>query len=141
MLLGNSEAGIEGLFDLSGVLSYTIPADGTGSSQRWSTKAPARILRDMTNLANTPINTTNGVEMVRRIILPINQFTLIANTARSDNSDTTILEYFKRNNPNVEVVWASKLSGILGSGNGERMIGYSPDRRLSLIHISEPRDS
>jgi len=129
MLLGDSARGIEGFFNLSGVQSYTVPNDGTAASKLWSAKTVDQIIRDINMMIAQVPEQTGGVEMVTDICLPIEQYQYIASTPRASNSDTTILQFILGVHPGLTIRQAVKLGGILGSGNGERMIGYRRDRR------------
>lgn len=102
-------------------------------------KSATQILADMNNLANSIPILTNGAERPRRLVLPIQHYTATASTNAGTGTDTTILQYFIRNNPYIEEVeWANELTeaqltanGVSGSGSGQLsgnvMIAYDPN--------------
>lgn len=135
---GDTKANLVGLFNQANVTSVTIPADGTGSSKLWSTKTPDQILRDMNLVANTVVSTSLGVEIPDTMLLPLSQYNYVASTARSANSDTTILNYFLQNNPYIkQVEWLNELLGA-GAGGTDRMYAYR--RSPEVLTMEVPSD-
>lgn len=109
---GDSTYNILGLINTPNIPAYLVPADGTGASTLWVNKTPDQILRDLNQITNSIPQLTKGVEMPNTVLLPIEQYTLIASTPRSSTSDTTILEYFIQNNPFITTVdWVPELTG------------------------------
>lgn len=134
---GDARSGLPGLFTNANTTEYTLPADGTGSSKLFSTKTPAQILRDLNGMVNAPVDLTNGVETVDTLLLPIAQYTLISSTARSDNSDTTILQFFMKNNPFIQNVdHYHKLKGA-GAAGADRMFAYRRDPDVLTLEIPQ----
>lgn len=132
---GDTATGLPGFLSNPNVPTVTLPADGTGSSKLWSTKTPAQILRDLNLLANAPAVNTKGVEVADTLLLPLQQFTLIASTPRSDNSDTTILKYFLANNPFIkQVEWVNELAGA-GSAGSDRAVAYRRDPMALTLEV------
>jgi hypothetical protein len=126
---GDAASGLVGLIGAPNVTSVTIPATGTGSSTLWVNKTPDQILFDMNLVANTVVNVSLGVEIPDTMLLPLAQYNYVASTARSANSDTTILNYFLQNNPYIkQVEWVNELKDAGGS-TIDRMYAYrrSPD--------------
>lgn len=126
---GDTASGLTGFINAANITSVTLPADGTGSSKLWSTKTPDQILRDMNLVANTIVSTSLGIEIPDTMLLPLAQYNYVASTARSANSDTTILNYFLQNNPYIkQVEWLNELLGA-GASSADRMMSYrrSPD--------------
>jgi hypothetical protein len=134
---GDSAAKLVGLLNIANALSYTVPNDGTGSTKTWSTKTPDQILRDLHGLYQFMRDQTNGVHTMRRIVLPLTQYGLIATTARSSTSDTTILQYFLANHPGVEVLPWYKLKAA-GAAATDRMLGYIPDSQYISFVENQP---
>lgn len=135
---GDTSYNILGLTNNTNIPAASVPADGTGASTLWTTKTPDQILRDMNELANGIVDLTNGVEMPNTLILPIAQYTLIASTPRSANSDTTILEYFIQNNPFITTVdWVPELKGA-GPSGVDIMIAYDKNPDKLTMEIPMP---
>src|SRR6266498_3526093 len=126
---GNSE-GLLGLLTLTNANAYTVPADGTGSSQLWTNKTADQIIRDLNGVANKSVGLTNGIEMPDTLLLPIDQYNYIASTPRATISDTTILKFFLGANPFIKTVIPWFRCKGSGSGATDRMVAYkrSPDK-------------
>lgn len=127
---GDPEFNIQGFLYAPNVPAAPVTADGTGNTTEWVNKTPDQILRDMNELANSIFSITNGIEAPDTLIMPIDQYTLISSTPRSQNSDTTILEYFLQNNPFVtNVDWVYELKGA-GPNDEDIMVAYhnNPDK-------------
>lgn len=127
---GDANYNLNGFLNNPLVPSASVPNDGVGPSTEWINKTPDQILRDLNLVANQIPTLTLGVETPDTMLLPIEQYTLIASTPRSANSDTTILEYFIQNNPfinSVELVPELAGAGPLGV---DIMMAYkkSPDK-------------
>lgn len=127
--------------------TLTLPADGMGplgtgvpngsglGSKAWANKTPDQILRDMNLIANTPVTTSFGVEIADTLLLPMVNYNYAANTARSINSDTTILNFFLNNNPYIKMVeWVNELA-TAGVGNTTRAVAYRRDPDALTLEI------
>lgn len=122
---GDAEHGIQGFIDYPGTQEYITPDGGT-FSPLWEEKTSDEILKDMNDMITTVRTTTNGVESPDTMLMPIAQYELIRNKRVSDYSDTTVLEYFRRNNPDIEIYWVNELAGA-GAGESDRIIAYKRD--------------
>ena len=133
---GDANNNLLGLLNQPNALSYVVP-NGAGGQALWSTKTPDEILKDMNGVANLIVSTTLEIELPDTLALPVDQFSLVASTARSPNSDTTILDYFLKNNPYIQAVepWA-KLAGA-GSGGTDRMVAYRRDPDALMLVIPQ----
>lgn len=121
--VGDSGAGNLGLLNQSGTNDVT--SDLTGG---WLGAAtPDQILADLTKIVDKIANVTNDVEQTKRLILPTILERKLNATARSTTSDTTVLEYFKRNRPGIEVMTWERCN--LGNPNADkhRIVAYDPD--------------
>ena len=137
LFFGDSDHGLMGFFNNPNVPTVSVPADGTGAVTQWSMKTPDQILRDLNLIANTPFNTTKGIEQASTLLLPLAQFNYIASTPRSAISDVTILEFFLKNNPFVEEVeWVNELVGLGASGT-DRAVAYDRDQDKLTAEIPQ----
>jgi hypothetical protein len=127
LALGDASAGLVGLINQPNALAFTVP-NGAGGSPGWDTKTSREILADMVNIANFIPTSTGNVEEPNALLLPRKQYTQIATTPmfETGGSDLTILEYFKRNNPEVSVGMWPLLQGQ-GVGGTDRMLAYNRD--------------
>ena len=141
---GDSTYNILGLINTPNIPAYLVPNDGVGASTLWSTKTPDQILRDLNSITNSIVQLTKGVEMPNTVLLPVEQYTLIASTPRSSTSDTTILEYFIQNNPFITTVdWVPELTaaGIdppSGGGGTNIFIAYDKNPDKLTMEIPMP---
>jgi hypothetical protein len=144
VLLGDSDLGIEGFYDLTGTQSYTVAADGTGSVKTWfsagvALKTPLNIVRDISNTITLAATGTKGVESgVNTFLLPLSHFAWISTTPMSSDNNSTILDYVKKSFPMVDFMPAYKLAGILGDDAGERLIAYNRAARKVKMNITSP---
>lgn len=133
---GDVKSGLGGLFTNPNTTEYVLP-NGAGGFKTFATKTPDEILADLNGMVNTVVDITNGVETVDTLLLPIAQYTLISSTARSATSDTTILQFFMRNNPFIQNVdHYHKLKG-LGAGGTDRMFAYRRDPDVLTLEIPQ----
>jgi len=124
---GDSEAGLFGIFSTDGIPVADV-ATKAATGTTWAGNAtPEEILFDMNNSVATMVSLTLMKEKPTRMLLPVSQYQYIASTARSPNSDTTILQYFLKNNQYInEVMPVNELDGA-GVGDVDRMVIYNPD--------------
>lgn len=110
---GDTLSGLPGFLSNVNMPGYVIPATGTGSSKLWSTKTPDQIITDMNGIVNAVTISSKGIHKANELWLPLAQYTYIGSVPRSGTSDTTIFEFFKMNNPGVEVKPVLELAGAL----------------------------
>jgi hypothetical protein len=133
-LLGDSaagvKAGIKGLFNLANTLTATIAADGTGSSKLWSTKTADLVLRDLFQIVDSIPNNTldieGGASRPMNLVMPKANLRLIGTMRLGTSaSDTKVLEFFKRQRPNINVMGANYLP-TAGASGASRTVCYDP---------------
>lgn len=127
LLVGDSDVGVEGLFTLSNTTTYTLVADGTGTSKLWSTKTNAQILRDLFGISNEVFTGTKEMELPDTLILPTSRYGLISTMRYSDNDARTILQVWQASEPRIKTVYASGLLETAGASGTARMVAYSRD--------------
>lgn len=133
---GDDDWNIAGLFNNANIPSTSVPADGAGATTEWVNKTADQILRDLNLITNSILELTKGVEFPNTLLLPNEQYSLIASTPRSANSDTTILDYFIRNNPYIEMVdWVPELTGA-GPAGVDVFVAY--DRSADKLELQIP---
>ncbi|QMV49872.1 MAG: major capsid protein [Mu-like cryoconite phage AB09] len=138
---GDADHGLGGFLSNPNITVVSVAANGNQNgavnSTLWVNKTPDQILADMNQVSNTPFNLTKGVETADTVLLPLEQYTLISSTARSANSDTTILDYFKKNNPFIkEVTWLNEMKGVGMSGTNA-MLAYRRDPDALTLEIPQ----
>jgi len=130
---GDSDHGFTGFFNNPNVPVVVLPNAGL-----WSTLTSDEILQNLSAVANNPIQVSNGVETPNTMLLPIREYTEIADRPRSSTSDTTILQYFLTNNPFIsQIDWVEELKD--GGGTGvHRIIAYNRDP--DSLTVEMPQD-
>jgi len=94
---GDADSGLPGLFDNPNIPTGAVVDPGAGTE--WVNKTPDQILFDVNDLFADIFETTLMVEQGNTLLLPPAQWSFISSTARSANSDTTILQYLVNNSP------------------------------------------
>lgn len=96
---GDAKSGMPGLFDNANIPTGNVVDPGGGTE--WVNKTPDQILFDINDLFADIFETTKMVERPNTLLLPPSQWSYIASTPRSANSDTTILQYVVQNSPYI----------------------------------------
>ena len=137
--VGDATKGLEGLLNNTNVPSASVVNPGSGTD--WASKTAAQILFDINSLFGQVFETTKEVEKPDTLILPTAQWSFIASTPRSDNSDTTILSYVVQNSPYIksadDIKSLSELKGA-GAAATDRMMVYTKDIDKVVFHIPMP---
>jgi hypothetical protein len=136
---GEVKAGLNGLLSHPNIGEYTVPANGTGSSQKWADKTAEQILDDMFNICEQSAIVSKNVEQVDTLLLPSINYKLIARRRASSTapSDTTILKFFKEVMPEVTVISVPKFNGKGENGSGV-MVAY--ERNPKKLTFEIPQD-
>jgi hypothetical protein len=131
---GDANYNIQGFIKYPGTTEVTIPNTGTGSTKTWSTKTADQILTDLGLIKNGVYFGTNGVEEINTILIPMAQMDLIKNMQKSTASDTTVYEYFVRNNPNITLEAIREVDGA-GTGGTDMIIGYKKSPEILRFEL------
>lgn len=94
---GDADNGFVGFFQNSEVSKATV-AQGASGKTTWVDKTPTEILKDLSTAVSAMYATTLKILRPDEIWLPVLQHQYIMNTARSEQSDKTILNFFTENN-------------------------------------------
>lgn len=136
---GDADAGLLGLFNHPNISRTAVPLNAGSTSTLWANKTPDEILKDMNAAGDFVIESTNGVELADTLVLPLKQYNYVKSTARSSNSDKTILQYFNENNGYIkQVEWLNELKGAGTGGTLDAMIAYRKDP--DVMELSIPQD-
>lgn len=129
---GDADHGLGGMLNNANVPVVALPHAGA-----WSGLTADQILANLNANANNAISASNGVETPNTMLLPTAEYSLIASTPRSSTSDTTILEYFVKNNPFIESVdWLEELKDA-GAGSTPRIVSYRRDPDWLTLEIPQ----
>jgi len=136
ILNGEANGNLYGIMTHPNIPTAAVP-NGASGTATWATKTADEILADLNAIVTDMVDLTKGVEAPTDLILPIAQYELINNTPRSATSDTTILEFFLRNNQHVQRVHSwYKLKGA-GTGGTDVMIAYRRDPEVVEVVIPQ----
>jgi len=94
---GDADNGFVGFFQNPEVTKATV-AQGASGKTTWVDKTPTEILKDLSTAVSAMYATTLKVLRPDEIWLPVAQHQYIMNTARSEQSDKTVLGFFTENN-------------------------------------------
>lgn len=132
---GDANHGLYGLLNHPNISTQVIPADGTGASALWVNKSVDLILRDMNLIANFPVANTKGVEIPDTLLLPLEQYNLIATKRIGVDSNMTVLKYFLETSPYIKAVeWLEELNGF-GTGGADVILAYKRDPEKLTFEI------
>lgn len=133
---GDAATGLVGFLNNPNV-TRSVVAAGVSASTRFANKTPDEILADLNAAANLVVESTNGVEIPDTLLMPLAQYNLIKSTARSANSDKTILQYFLENNGYIKTVeWVNELKAA-GTAGSDVMIAYRKDPDVLTLEIPQ----
>ncbi len=139
-LEGDTQKGFTGLFNASGVTAYAATNGdwGGGSS------TPIKVIADMNNAILNVFNGTNTTAIADTLLLPWSKYQYIASTPMSADSETTILQWFLKNNVytattgqqlTIRGMRGLDTAGVSGT---PRMIAYRYSPEVLKLHIPMP---
>ena len=133
---GDSNYNIQGFIKYPGTSEYTV-SGALAADKLWSGKTADEILGDLNGIKIMPANLTNGIERVNTILIPPAQMDLIKNLRVGTTSDTTVYEFFTRNNSDVTLESTYSLKGA-GTGGTDMMIAYVKDAEHLTFELPMP---
>ena len=148
-------AGLTGLLYNLNITKTTASTGAASGKIQWNqagqgVKTPDEILIDLNFLPINIIDQSKGLHAPDTLALPPKQWGYIASTPRSTISDTTILQFFLKNNPSITTVeWVNELKDLsplpstvtsettAGSGTGNIMIAYKKDPDMFTLEVPQ----
>lgn len=136
LLLGYSDFSMKGLFTLANTNTYTVP-NGIAGSPTWALKTPREILADMHAMGRKVWVDSLEIETIDTLVLPSDQYALIAERQMGDGDNITILRRFLNDSQWVKTVESSTKLASNSAWTGARMVGYrkSPDVLQGIIPL------
>jgi hypothetical protein len=146
-LRGDTSKGMTGLINDANVTVIHARADGgqtlgdTDGSPDWSDKSGEQIARDVNDALSGIYTNSLQVEMADTVLLPIASMMVMANKQYSSASDTTVMEWVKKNNVFTSTTGQPlTILGVrgletAGVGSTGRMVVYRRDPRVLKLHI------
>jgi len=144
---GDTAAGLQGFLTQANVPAAVVPAGVTTGNVKWdggSPKNPIEILRDMNAAPTRIIDITLGVEVPNTMLLPVIQHRIISTTRLDSGTDTTIKEFFMKNNPDFQIVdWVNELKDVDPAPSGgaaptDVMAVYDRSPEVLSLEIPQP---
>lgn len=129
---------------LTGLYNNTNVPQGNAPTGTWGVATPANILKDINALIQNVWTNTAYNDQITDIVMAPGALAYIAGTARSDNSDKTILQYIKENNiakteKGIDINFSAGFGlDTAGSGATRRMMGYVKSDQRLVMHIPLP---
>lgn len=121
---GDADRGMEGLFNNS-----NVPLDG--STLDWTTATGEQIFADVNGLLTEVWTNSAETAVPNYVRLPSARWALMQSKKMADGTDTTVLEYFKKNNlytgltgAEIDVRPRLQLKGAAAGGTNDRMMAY-----------------
>lgn len=135
---GDIDAGIYGILNHPGVPIGPVLNDGVGGNTEFSTKTPEQVYRDISTMITDMLTLTKGIERPDTVVLPIQQYSYINTTIYSSLMGYTILEFLRRNLPEIKR-WesAAELQGV-GTGGSDVMLAFVTNPQKSKIILPIP---
>lgn len=122
---GHSATMLPGLMQNPNIPRTTV-ATGVGG-YTFALKTADEQLRDLSAVAASVVNVSKGAYEPDSLIMPLEQYNIIADKPRATFSDETVLSYFKRTNPYIKNVnWVRELDGA-GTAGVDAMVAYKND--------------
>lgn len=147
---GDASHNLFGLLNNPNITAITAPTGATTSNVRWiggTPKNAAEILEDLNKIVRDMISLTKGVESPDTILLPVEQWSKIHTTPLQSGSDTTIADFFMRNNPSVRrIMWINEMKDVspLPSGTAgtkDVMVALNTSSDTMVLEIPQPFES
>lgn len=137
-LTGDTQKGFYGLVNCPDVTEDTA---GTGD---WATATTANIIKDINDALTGLSSGTNFIIYADTLLLPYEQYQLLATTMIGSDGAMTVLEWIRRNNvytaetgQPLMIRGMRGLSGV-GAGSTDRMIVYRRNPEVLKLHIPMP---
>jgi hypothetical protein len=149
-LTGDTDKGLAGLANQSGVTTGTAPADGTGSVTTWfdangnATKTATQIVRDINAVLTGVYTGSLTVEMADTLLLPYSTISYLGATPMSSTNSETVLSFILRNNIYTQVTGQQlTIRGVLGldtagASSTKRMVAYANRQDVVKLHLPMP---
>jgi hypothetical protein len=142
---GNDDSGLPGFLNNPNIPVVAAPAGSGGIP--WADKTPDEIIADFTLMTTTVLVGSKKRFAIDTVLLPIEQYNLIATTPRSSTSDTTILEFLLKPGNSFGLTTIESIPDELDlaftGGTEDGMVGYEKssevlEQMIPLEMITHP---
>lgn len=125
IFFGDKAAGTVGLLNQPNAQSQTLPNSAAApTNTKWTSKTADEIIKDVGLVMSKISGESLGIYRANRVLLPIEQYTLIATMPRSTLSDTTVLKFLETVYPGVTFTGTPRCKGA-GLASADRMAVYN----------------
>lgn len=140
---GSVAKGWTGLINNADVTFGDVTADGVLSSTLWENKTGDQMARDVNEVLTGLYTASNTVEMADTLLLPIEQFTRLANTRIGDTPMNTlawIQQYNTYTAITGQTLTIRAVRGLEAAGDegSARMVAYRNDPAILKLHLPMP---
>ena len=142
-IAGDTEKAMGGPINFASITATTAPNDGSGTA--FASKTGDQIARDINTLLSGINEGSLGVELANTVLMPIQQYNLLATKRMGTNGDEmTVMEWLRKNNTysaqTGQPLMIRQLRGLDGAGAGatDRMVAYTNDRSVVKLHLPMP---
>jgi hypothetical protein len=134
--VGAADMGTTGLLNNADVPIVVLP-NGAGGSAYWDEMEPREVLSHLDLIYETIRSQSGNTERMTTLVLPPRALAYLRNTPWSDNSDTSILDYWRSTHKDVEVVEEWTRCNTAGAGSVPRLVAYAqtPDHLRAIIPL------
>ena len=134
---GDDEHGLVGLLTHPNIPTYTLPADGTGSSTKFADKTADQVLRDLNGMVTKMLELTKNVERPDTLLIGHTTHADIS-SRRVGDTQVTILAFFLANNPYVKNVQVVPEFVGAGTGGTDICMVYKKSPDKLTLEIPQP---
>ena len=122
---GDTKHNIIGFLSNPNITEVALPADGTGSSTKISTKTVDQVIRDFNSIIDSIPTATNEVEQANTVLMAPAVFRYISQTRIPDTDGQTILSFLQSVHPEI-TRWmkVGELKGAASDGTDMIVVGY-----------------
>jgi len=134
---GDTDLNIYGMTNHPNMTEYTIP-NGAGGDSEWATKTPQEIIADVNGMIRAMTTASKGIHKPNMILLPSDQYELIAGLQIAPETATTVLELLEKRyaSRGIEFVQSPRLVDA-GDGNDDMIIALQADPENFEIEVSQ----
>lgn len=143
MFLGNSQLGLEGFINATGVANVQAAAPAAGSDRTWggADKTNDEIMHDVVDAVSRIRTRTFGTYGESGMTVALNQakYDFLANERMASGTDTTIMQFILSNSAVNGISNFVVIHDLTGQGTGttQLMIVYPKDNRVLEANVAE----
>jgi hypothetical protein len=113
------DVGLKGISNLTGATLLASTATGTS----WVGGTAAEILKDLNALVRKSGSDTKQLYESDTLLVPVREHDIMTSTYYSTQNENTVLDVFKKNNPQISVFKWNRLDGA-GASSANRLIAF-----------------